>query len=65
MDPQRARIAPRTLTAAFVTMPAATSMTPRAMAIGHAVGAGSATVSVRRCASACELMFQALSSSVR
>ena len=59
MYPQTARIAPRTLTAAFVTMPAATSMTPKARTIGHAVGAGSSTVSGGRgCASACELMFQ-------
>ena len=59
MYPQTARIAPSTLTAAFVTMPAATSMTPKARTIGHAVGAGSSTVSVVRCcASACELMFQ-------
>jgi hypothetical protein len=59
MCPQTARIAPSTLTAAFVTMPAATSMTPKARTIGHAVGAGRSTVSgVRCCASACELMSQ-------
>src|SRR5262245_6184445 len=57
--PQRARIAPKTLTAAFVSMPATTSMTPSARAIGQAVGAGSSTVSVVRCcASGYELMFQ-------
>src|SRR5262245_32135149 len=58
MYPLTASIAPTTLTAAFVTRPATTSITPKAKTIGDAVGAGSSTVSVRRCASACELMFR-------
>lgn len=44
MHPLTAKIAPKMLTAAVVTIPANTNATPRAKTIGHAVGDGSSTV---------------------
>ena len=44
--PAMARIAPSTLTAPLVTNPANSSVIPNASTIGHAVGAGTSTVSV-------------------
>jgi hypothetical protein len=45
MDPLTASIAPSTLTDAVVSKPAKTKVMPNARTIGHAVGAGSLTLS--------------------
>jgi hypothetical protein len=44
MHPLTAKIAPKMLTTAVVSIPANSNVIPKAKTIGHAVGAGSSTV---------------------